>query len=1162
MTRPAVAVIPLFLGMYSSAQWTQIATGIPGDLISVAAQNNAVLLLVATSGAYRSSDSGSTWDPCTPQDVDQAAVFARCRFTSVVNSSSHGVFVGRDTVNDRAVIFDHTFASATTALVFTGALGTRLRSVGFGSLFTAVGDDGLMVWATQPAGPWTVRPPFTAQDLTCTSAQNNDILIGGDSCLYLLPGVNADPEVQFTGTLVDVAYYTNGPGTALTAQAVHRRSDVAWPTLTHYYGPIAPTCVDHIGGQAGCFIGTQNGILFGNISSPSVLQWQPSAHGYHVNGIDYLSSGKAWAACDNGVLLATTNDGGDVEPWVTFTAPYGGCTWDQIQFTNEGDNTLDWTWTVDGDEVSDDFHYDQYFTAPDNHTITLTGTSGTNTQDFSITITIVDPPAFSTLPYTATGTLLCHSGESSITVTATSPDYHYRLYRLDDMAALDEATGNGGALTLHSGTLTDSCTLGIAVIPVIAQCVTLMDDSIPVHIEQTRAAFLSGYLNATPGESITLFNTSRQSTAWQWSFGNGASPTNSVNEDPVISYAAAGTTQVTLIATSAEGCTDTLITEGPFIYGPADLDPDCWAFRANTWTGTSSYPDGVNAIGRVAWSAMNDAVYLAGGSDRSRIESRAGRSFETPFPDAGGQFFARYDKSGMLKWVIYGGMSWASPNYGIPFPPLIAACRTSTDLFAISQAPFNYDDDTLRYVDGSFALSPYPYWHDLMRIDDQGRPVWVGHSNMLVRDFAVDSDDNLLLIVVGDNCNGNFDPSWIGPTGAATILPFCGFSSLVKIDPNGALLWAVPIEGALQNNDEIVGLCIDPLDNIILSGNFAYDVQLNSTDGDSLFFDSDDAGQDDRGVLAKYDNNGVLQWGQAIYRMDAERVACDGVGNIYASLFAHTDTTAFPSTNLPNTIVEDAFPMLCSYSAAGDFRWAAVTDHPSHGAEVACAPDGDILLFGDVYKTSGYQRFGRPGQPFLDSIWSSGQVHLASRWNTEGDLLRVTTLASDSCPAYFNINEAYNVQSLRMAVDGDGRIFVGANFRHPDMPAVMIAGSLINGLPDDHYFFVFAELDDALCDSDPDIALPDGPGMSAQEHPDLDVFPVPADVRLNVRVGGQEAVVLTLFDTQGRAIATRLFRPDGPRTVSFDTGALAPGLYTLRGSWNGRTSTRAVVVMH
>ena len=126
MTRHAIAVIPILFGAVASAQWTPIATGIPGDLISVAAQNNLNLLLVASSGAYRSSDSGFNWDPCTPQDVDQAAVFARCRFTNVVHSSSHGVIVGRDTVGDRAVIFDHTFASATTALVFTGAVGTRL----------------------------------------------------------------------------------------------------------------------------------------------------------------------------------------------------------------------------------------------------------------------------------------------------------------------------------------------------------------------------------------------------------------------------------------------------------------------------------------------------------------------------------------------------------------------------------------------------------------------------------------------------------------------------------------------------------------------------------------------------------------------------------------------------------------------------------------------------------------------------------------------------------------------------------------------------------------------------------------------------------------------------------------------------------------------------
>lgn len=168
---------------------------------------------------------------------------------------------------------------------------------------------------------------------------------------------------------------------------------------------------------------------------------------------------------------------------------------------------------------------------------------------------------------------------------------------------------------------------------------------------------------------------------------------------------------------------------------------------------------------------------------------------------------------------------------------------------------------------------------------------------------------------------------------------------ILKLDPNGNPLWARSGGGA-GGSDRANAVAIDPLGNVVITGQFTGSAQFGS-----LVLNADDGTNDV--FIVKYDSDGNEAWakqgtGQSLDRGLA--VATDDEGGVYATGQFSGDIT-FDNT-YPNNIVNAFF--LIKYDSAGVeewFRWAGGTeDCIAYG--MTC--DGtDVYLTGDFGTSMG-----------------------------------------------------------------------------------------------------------------------------------------------------------------------------------------------------------------
>lgn len=147
------------------------------------------------------------------------------------------------------------------------------------------------------------------------------------------------------------------------------------------------------------------------------------------------------------------------------------------------------------------------------------------------------------------------------------------------------------------------------------------------------AGFVVAPANVVVGDYVTLNNESQNATAYEWSFGNGET---SIEENPIVSYSAAGDYTVTLITTGPGGTDQTTMTitvgepellfmaSGDFIIYSLDIPNNSvsnqitldgfgigLAFNRNT--NTLFYPD--DDQGNIETNA------LSGGSEQTIVET-------------------------------------------------------------------------------------------------------------------------------------------------------------------------------------------------------------------------------------------------------------------------------------------------------------------------------------------------------------------------------------------------------------------------------------------------------------------------------------------------------------------------------------------------------------
>jgi Secretion system C-terminal sorting domain len=141
---------------------------------------------------------------------------------------------------------------------------------------------------------------------------------------------------------------------------------------------------------------------------------------------------------------------------------------------------------------------------------------------------------------------------------------------------------------------------------------------------------------------------------------------------------------------------------------------------------------------------------------------------------------------------------------------------------------------------------------------------------------------------------------------------------ITKTDSNGNLIWAKYVYSAGGDNYymQAMDIALDASGNIFISGHM---------EGATLNFDSVimEAGGPIDTFLAKYDNNGNIQWarngaGDAWLASNCE-LTCDSSGNVY--MIGNFDTSiTFGDTMLVNEGYKSSY--VVKYAPNGDFQWA------------------------------------------------------------------------------------------------------------------------------------------------------------------------------------------------------------------------------------------------
>jgi gliding motility-associated-like protein len=267
-------------------------------------------------------------------------------------------------------------------------------------------------------------------------------------------------------------------------------------------------------------------------------------------------------AGNNNVTLQITNSAGcintltkpnyviaeaAVNALFTYVTPTG-CGFPQtisfINSTTGGSGALSYLWDFGDGTTSTAFSPSHVFNAAGSYTIKLTATSAsgcTNTYTFPTALLIGSVAASFTTP-----AINCIN--TSILFTNTSSP-----------APVSASWNFGDGTTSTSLNPVKSFSIaGVYPVTLISNfggCQATTTQMVTVQPKPTASFTPSDLLSCKAPHTVNFTNSSVGATSYQWSFGDGATSTNA---NPSHTYTALGVYGVTLIATNATGCTDTL----------------------------------------------------------------------------------------------------------------------------------------------------------------------------------------------------------------------------------------------------------------------------------------------------------------------------------------------------------------------------------------------------------------------------------------------------------------------------------------------------------------------------------------------------------------------------------------------------------------------------
>jgi len=481
-------------------------------------------------------------------NVDEHCAFAPVPFANVSYGLPDGFqwdFGDGATSTSSATIVTHAYAADTVGTPYTVTL---IASNACGS---DTAQYTITVLPNQVTSFFNMDPVQGCAPLTV----NLTHLTAGDTALYWTLGDgNASIASDLTHTYSQPGTYT------ITLEAFGCGYDAYSQDVTIYPAPqpsftVAPqgTC---IGGEF-TFTNTTAGISgsqwsFGDGGTSTLTS---PTHSYATSGAFpvTLTVTSALNGCPASITQLVNVS---ITPVAAFTpTPDNGCIDLQVAFTNQSTSAGFYQWSFgDGNTsgLSEPFHT---YANAGTYTVTLIAENVNGCSD-TISMNVVAHPLPSAL-FTLSASQSC---ESPVTVQTLNASQGAIGYSWD--------LGNGQASLLNQPVITYDAPGSYTVTLTATNqygCTDAHQEQFVVHPTPV-AAFIAQPQPSCAGRPIEFINQSVNASAFRWRFGDG---TQSLADAPLHSYAQPGQYTITLIATGAGGCTDTLVAANAITVSPS-----------------------------------------------------------------------------------------------------------------------------------------------------------------------------------------------------------------------------------------------------------------------------------------------------------------------------------------------------------------------------------------------------------------------------------------------------------------------------------------------------------------------------------------------------------------------------------------------------------------
>lgn len=409
-----------------------------------------------------------------------------------------------------------------------------------------------------------------------------------------------------------------------------------------------------------------------------------------------------------------------------------------------------------------------------------------------------------------------------------------------------------------------------------------------------------------------------------------------------------------------------------------------WAGSAGLWAYDYGYGIGTDAAGN---------IYVAG-----KYEEDGAVFGNTTVQCAGNHdvFVAKYSPSGVFQWVRTGGGDMGDYAHGMTVDAAgnvyIAGEIDGDSYFGTTFVDANPGTDDI-------VVAKYNTNGDLLWVKDFG-----GYHRDDARGIAVDGSGNIFIVGVFRNA-AMFGSITINAASTDVDDAF-----VAKLDPNGNPIWAKQIGGA--GDDTGKGIGVDAAGNVYVTGGFMGTATFGSTTVVGSSTDFRDM------YLAKFDNNGALQWVKktdGTYDEVGWGIAVDALGNSYVTGEYHADPY-FGTQQLIAHGNGDAF--VVKYDAAGNMLWAS-----TFGDDLVDRARGVAVGAGKVYITGQYGGTVTHGSSTITAKDSSDIFVAAFDANTgaAGWVVRTFGTADTYEPLGYEAGNA-------IAADASGKVYVTGSY--------------------------------------------------------------------------------------------------------------------------------------